>query len=120
MHHTFSSIEYKEFLSVNCLEQKNAYDEQFIHLKDFFEDIHSWSLKLSGINHLLCIIIEQYEKKTIQGEIILNYVYNLTEVADFEIQESSIRFIDNLFNNNIVKGLSLEDNLIIAQNKLYE
>lgn len=118
MHHTFNSNEYKEFISVNCYKDKD-YEEELLYLQDYFEDMQSWSRTLSGINHILCILLEQYEKRGKSGLEALEFIYNLPEWTNFHIQESQVRFLDILFENELSKVLSIEEQLIIAQNRLY-
>lgn len=119
MNHTLNGKEYKEFIRVTCLEEKE-YDEEFDYLKDMCEEMHYWSKKVSGINHILCILLEQFEKKEIEGTKVLKFLYNLTEIADFQIQESELEFLDIILKDYTLNKYSFEDRLVIAQNRLYE
>ena len=118
MHHTFSREEYKEFLMVEFLKSK-VYDENFIHLIDHFESLKYWDIKISSINHLFTIILEQLEKKGIDTNEIINFIYELALNYNFLIQETDIRFIDTLYKNILSPNLVLEDYLINTQYSIY-
>ena len=45
-------------------------------------------------------------------------MYSLENYCHFEIQEGSIRFIDSLFETECNSSLTLEEELIIAQNRI--
>ncbi|MEZ0130028.1 hypothetical protein AB9T88_09835, partial [Flavobacterium sp. LBUM151] len=99
MHHTFSKLEYKEFLIMEFLKLKEQYDDDYIHVKEHFENSKYWGIKISTINNLLTILLEQFEKKGFQGQEIIDFVYNLPDSSDFCIQETDVRFIDCLYKN---------------------
>lgn len=118
MHYTFSREEFKEFLEARHIKSR-IFEEKFEYLSDFLNDSLCWDRKLSCLNHLFSIILEQFEKKNIDNQGVIDFVYQLCESHDFEIQEGSLRFIESLFSNDIGTGLTLEEELIIAENKIY-
>lgn len=118
MHHTLNLIELKELISVYCYNKK-SFDVDLKYIEEFYYDAVSWDRKLISLNHLLSIIIEQFEKKAIDNTTtIVDFIYNLENLCHFEIQEGDIRFINSLFNNDCGSSLTLEEELIIAQNRL--
>ena len=117
LHHTLNITELKELISVQCLHNKTL-DDDLKYLEEFYQDAVSWDRKLSSLNHFLSIIIEQFEKRGIDCSSILNYMYSLENYCHFEIQEGSIRFIDSLFETECNSSLTLEEELIIAQNRI--
>ncbi|MFE3868002.1 hypothetical protein ACFX5E_07930 [Flavobacterium sp. LS2P90] len=118
MHHTFSREEYKEFLLVEFLKSKD-YDENFSHLTGHFESLKYWEIKISSINNILTIILEQLEKRGIDTNEIIKFIYELPLSYDFLIQETDIRFIDTLYKNILSPNLVLEDYLIDTQYSIY-
>ena len=102
---------------MQCLHNKTL-DDDLKYLEEFYQDAVSWDRKLSSLNHFLSIIIEQFEKRGIDCSSILNYMYSLENYCHFEIQEGSIRFIDSLFETECNSSLTLEEELIIAQNRI--
>ncbi|WP_396210919.1 hypothetical protein [Flavobacterium sp.] len=117
MKHTLSKKEYKELISVICLDIKK-YEEEFIYLEDLYEGSKYWETKICGINHILCIILEQFEKIDVSSSEIINFIYNLSDNCNFEIQESDERFIDLLLSNKLNPSISLEEYLIYTQNSI--
>lgn len=117
MHHTLSLIELKELISVFCHNTK-SFDVELKYIEDFYYDAVSWDRKLISLNHLLSRIIEQFEKKGIDSTTIVDFIYNLENLCHFEIQEGDIRFINSLFSNDCGSSLTLEEELIMAQNRL--
>lgn len=118
MHHTFTREEFKELLEVLFLEVRE-FDENFSYIAEFLSDSSCWDRKLSSINHLFSIILEQFEKKGVENQLVIDFVYNLCDTHDFEIQESNVHFLESLFTNDLGTSLSLEEELIIAENKIY-
>ncbi|MCR1024287.1 hypothetical protein NQT66_05675 [Cellulophaga baltica] len=117
MHHTLSLNELKELISVLCHNTK-SFDDELRYIENFYNDSVSWDRKLISLNHLLSRVIEQFEKKGIDTTTILNFIYNLQKQCYFEIQEGDIRFIKSLFNNDCGSSLTLEEELLIAQNRI--
>jgi hypothetical protein len=118
MHHTLSRNEYKELLSVEHLKLRR-FEDAFSHIEEFFEDSKTWDRKISGLNLLLSIIIEQYQKENIDVKLVIAYVYELNECQNFEIQEGSLHFLESLFKNDYNPEIDIEEDLIIAQNRIY-
>lgn len=118
MHHTLNRKEYKELLYVECLNTR-TFDAEFKHLEIFLEDCKSWDRKVSGLNHLLTIIIEQFQKENIVIQPLIDFVYSLKECQDFEIQEGGLQFIESLFKNDYKAEKDIEEDLQIAQNRIY-
>ncbi len=118
MHHTFNREECKEFLMVEFLKIKQ-YDENFSHLIGHFESLKYWEIKISIINSLFTIILEQLEKRGIDTNEIIKFIYELPTNYDFLIQETDIRFIDSLYKNILSPNLVLEDYLIDTQYSIY-
>ena len=116
MNHTFNKREYKEFIVGNL--HQNKYDEDFQYLEDIFNSCIYWEKKVSGINHFLSIVLEQFAKKDFDTDNIIQFIYSLPEKCNFEIQESSERFIDTLYTNIANPNLNLEEQLIIVQDKI--
>ena len=117
MHHTLNRKELREIISVKCLKL-TTFDEETLYLNDFFNDSLSWDRKLLSLNHLLSIILEQFDKKGIEHQLVIEYIYRLQEECHFEVQEGDIRFIDSLYTNDCGSSLDLEEELITAQNRL--
>lgn len=120
MHHTLNKVEYKEFLNVEFLKVKDNYEDELIHIKEYFESSKYWGIKISTINNLFTILLEQFEKRGIDGQEIINFIYSLPETNDFCIQETDVRFIDLLYKNVLNEGLILDDYLIDTQYKMYK
>lgn len=120
MHHTFNRPEYREFLMVECLMSKQEYEDEFVHIKDYFESSKYWATKISTINNLLTIVLEQFEKRGVDSGKIIDFIYSLQETNDFCVQETDIRFIDTLYKNVLIDGLVLDDYLIDAQYNMYK
>jgi hypothetical protein len=118
MHFTLSKNEYREIMVVKYLEAKK-FDEEFIYLNDSMEDCTYWAMKISGLNHLLSIILEQFEKKSIPTKPAIDFVYQMHENLNFEIQEGDIQFVESLFDNDLNTSITLEEELIIAENRIY-
>lgn len=117
MHHIFNKLELKEFVQVLCINSK-VFDKEFKYIEDFYTDAISWDRKLICHNHFLSIVIEQLEKAGIDNTKVVDFIYSQEEKCHFEIQEGSMRFLESLFENDCSNSLSLEEQLIIAQNKL--
>lgn len=118
MQHTLSREEYKEILFVEHLNHKK-FDDDYKHVQQFIEDAKNWDRKLSGLNHLLSIIIEQFQKKGIKIDGVIDFVYSLNSNCDFEVQEGDLQFLESLFKNDWSSDNELEEELIIAQNRIY-
>jgi hypothetical protein len=118
MHRTFTRNEYKEVIIVRHLTVR-GFDEEYDYLEDYLSDALSWDVKLSGINHLLSIILEQFEKRGVPTQQVIDFVYSMEGQFDFEIQEGEIRYIDSLYSNEPGTSLTLEEELISAENRIY-
>ncbi|GAA6766479.1 hypothetical protein AAFH68_24210 [Flavobacterium sp. CGRL1] len=116
MNHTLSKQEYKEFI-VGSFHSK-VYEEDFKYLEEIYNSSLYWERKVSGINHFLAIVLEQFAKRDIETMDIIEYIYSLPENCNFEIQESTERFIDVLYEYIINPDINLEEQLIIIQNKI--
>lgn len=117
MNHTFNKSELKEIIRVLCLKVKD-FDDENLYLKEFMDDSFSWDRKLFSLNHLLSIVLEQLQKEDVEHQVVIDYIYNLQEEYNFEVQEGDLRFIDSLYKSHCTGDLDLEDELIIAQNRL--
>ncbi|MCA1966900.1 MAG: hypothetical protein LDL23_09655 [Flavobacterium sp.] len=115
--HTLTKLECKEIINVEILKSKK-YDEDFNHLSEYIEGIKYWDIKLSSINNILTILLEQVEKKDINSKCVIDYLYNLSENTSFYIQETDLDFLDLLYKNTLHADLTLEDYLINTQNEL--
>lgn len=120
MHYTFNKQEFKEFLMVEFLEIKGDYDEELKIAKESFESSKYWEVKISILNHLFAIILEQFEKRNIEGQKIIDFIYTLPEIYDFYIQETDIRFIDTLYKSCLNESLTLDDYLIDTQYNIFK
>lgn len=119
MHHVLNTFEYKEVIVVEHLKMRD-YNEEYVHVKSLFDECRYWAVKVSALNYTLSVIIESCQKKGWSTEKIVEFVYNIQGERDFEIQEGSIRFLDELFKQSIQPALSLDDRLFAAERKLYE
>jgi len=117
VHHTLNFEEFKELLKVLCLNIK-SFDNELNYLQEFYNDALFWDRKLCSINHILSRILEQFDKEEIQYSNVIEYVYYLTEISNFQIQEGDIRFLDELVSSKSIEELSLEEELIITQNAI--
>ncbi len=117
MQHTLNRTELKEIINVLCLKLK-TFDDENLYLQEYLTDSFSWDRKIFSLNHILSIVLEQLEKKRIDSGPVINYIYELQEKCNFEVQEGDLRFIDSLFRNNCGSEIDLEEELIIAQNRL--
>lgn len=117
MYHLFSIEELKDFLKVKCLELK-TFDEHLEFLEEFYTDSISWDRKLVSLNYFLSRILEQFEKEGIDNQTVINYIYSLQYQCNLIIQEGSVQFLESLFSNECQNSLSLEEQLIIAQNRI--
>jgi|688.fasta_scaffold14762_3 hypothetical protein len=116
VNHTFTKQEYKEF--IEAVFHAKGYKDDFKYLEELYDLSIYWERKISGINHFLCVVLEQFAKKEIETLNIIEFVYSLPDICNFEIQESSERFLDTLFEHTINPALDLDDQLILIQNKL--
>lgn len=116
MNHTFNKREYKEFI-VGIFHQ-NKFDEDFEYISEIYNSCLYWDKKISGINHLLSVVLEQFAKKEFNTDDIIKFIYSLPETCNFEIQETSERFIDTLYANIANPNLDLEEHLLIVQNSI--
>ena len=119
MHHTLTRDEYKEVIIVRHLLERD-FDEGYDYLNEFLIDSQSWDRKLSGINHLLSIVLEQLDKKDVVIQKVVDFAYQLCDNMNFEIQEGDIQYLESLFSNDLGTKLSLEEELVIAQNRIYD
>lgn len=117
MYHLFSIEELKEFLKVKCLCIK-SFDEHLEYLEEFYSDSISWDRKLVTLNYFLSRVIEQFEKEGLNNQAAINYIYSLRNQCNLSIQEGSLHFLESLLTNECVNGLTLEEQLIIAQNRI--
>jgi len=117
VHHIFEIEQLKEFIRVKCLGTK-SFDEEFIFLDEFYSDSISWDRKLISLNYLLSRILEQLEKENVNNQVVIDYIYSLKEQCQFSIQEGNIRFIESLLSNDCDTSLTIEEELVIAQNKI--
>lgn len=115
--HTLTKLECKEIINVEILKSKK-YDDDYIHLSEYIEGIKYWDIKLSSVNNILTILLEQVEKKDINSKCVIDYLYDLSENTSFYIQETDLDFLDLLYKNTLHADLSLEDYLINTQNEL--
>lgn len=116
MIYTFNKEEYKQFIKGNFYNED--YPTEFEYIKDIYDSTLYWERKICGLNHFLSIVLEQFgklDKNTIE---IIEFVYSRPDICNFEIQESSEWFLDNLYEFIITPGLTLEDYLIMVQNKM--
>ena len=118
MQHTLSKKEYQEILIVRHLSERN-YSNDLSYLKDLMDDCSYWDRKISGLNHILSLVLERFEKQGIPNQKVIDYVYDMRENINFTIQEGEIRFIESLFSNDLNTSVSLEDELILAENRIY-
>lgn len=110
--------EYKEIIIVSHL-QKRKFNEEYSYLESFLYDISiTWDRKLTGLNHFLSIILEQFEKADEKNKPIIDFVYRLEFETNFEIQEGSIEFLESLFLNTNDSSETLEEQLINAEDRL--
>lgn len=116
MNHTFTKQEYKEFIGVIC--HSKEYEEELKYIEEIYNSSVYWEKKLSGINHFLSIVLEQFAKRDIETSNIIELIYSLPDLCNFEIQESSERFIDSLYDDIINPNLTLEEQLILVQNRI--
>ncbi|MBU2929275.1 hypothetical protein [Winogradskyella psychrotolerans] len=117
MYHIFTPIELKEFVSVLLLKHKDFEDDNE-YINDLFNDSISWQRKLISFNHFLSIVIEQLEKRGIDCSNLVQSIYSQVDTCHFEIQEGDIRFLESLFKNDFGSSLTLEEELIEAQNRI--
>ncbi len=117
MHHIFEIEQLKEFIKVKCLCDK-SFDLEFVFLDEFYSDSISWDRKLISLNYFLSRILEQFEKENIDNQLVIDYIYSLKEQCQFSIQEGDIRFIESLLSNDCDTSLTIEEELVIAQNKI--
>lgn len=116
MIHTFNKEEYKEFIKGRFY--KEGYSENFEYIDDLYNSSMYWERKICGLNHFLSIVLEQFIKLNKNPNEIIDFVYSCSDISDFEIQETTEWFIDSLYDNLLTPGLTLEEYLIIVQNKL--
>lgn len=116
MNHTFTKQEYKEFIV--AVFHAKGYEEDFKYLEEIYNLSIYWEKKISGINHFLSVVLEQFAKKEIETLDIIDFVYSLPDNCNFEIQESTERFLDTLLDHTINPSMDLEDQLILIQNKI--
>lgn len=116
MKHIFTKVEYKAFIDAHLHEIK--YSDEFVYVDELFQSSIYWDRKICGINHLLSVVIEQLVKSGKNPNMVVDFVYNLPDQCNFEIQETSEWFIDELYQMTLNSGLDLEDYLIMVQGKL--
>lgn len=116
MNHTFTKQEYKQFINVIC--HSKECEEELKYIEEIYHSSVYWEKKISGVNHFLSIILEQFAKRGIETSNVIELIYLLPDSCNFEIQESSERFIDSLYENVINPNLTLEEQLILAQNRI--
>ncbi|GEQ86424.1 hypothetical protein ULMS_19320 [Patiriisocius marinistellae] len=117
MHHTLNIKELQEILLVECFKSKK-YDDDYAYLSVLLSDSLCWDRSLTSINHLLSRVLERFESRGINTKQALQHIISRLEYSDFNIQEADKYFIESLFKNDRVEGLALEDDLIIAQNRI--
>ncbi len=117
MYHLLTIEELKEFIRVKCLGLK-SFDADFAYLEEFYSDSISWDRKLISLNYFLSRILEQFEKEGINNLIVINYIYSLQNQCNLNIQEGSIHFLKSLLSNDCGSSLTIEEELIIAQNRI--
>lgn len=116
MNYTFTKHEYKVF--IDALHHESGYEENFKYIEEIYDSCIYWEKKISGINHLLSVVLEQFAKKGVDTHAIIEFIYSLPQMSNFEIQESSEHFLDSLFDFLINPNLNLDEQLIIVQNKI--
>lgn len=104
-------------MSVLCLKNKD-FEEDMDYINDLFNDSISWQRKLISFNHFLSIVIEQLEKKGIDCSSLIENIYSQEDKCYFKIQDGEIRFLESLFKNDCGSSLTLEEELIEAQNRI--
>lgn len=115
MNHTLNLSELDALIKAE-LFKSDSYNPEFNYLKEFFEDAHYWDRSITSINHILSRLLEKLDSE--QCESTLEFIYSLIDKCYFIIQEGTVEFIDELFKNDFNPLLSLEEELIIAQNRL--
>ncbi len=118
MEHTLSKEEYQEILIVRHLSERD-YTDKLLYLKNLMDDCSYWDRKISGLNHILSLVLERFEKQGIPNQKVIDHVYNMRENINFTIQEGDIRFIESLFSNDLNTSVSLEEELILAENRIH-
>lgn len=88
------------------------------YIDTLYSDSMAWERKLVSLNHFLSIVIEQLEKKGVDCSTLIDLIYSQENYCNFKIQENEIRFLESLFKNESNSNLSLEDELIAAQNRI--
>lgn len=116
MNYTFSKQEYKVFIA--AVFHAKGYEEDFGYIEEIYDSCLYWEKKISGINHLLSVVLEQFAKKGADTIDIIEFIYSLPQTCNFEIQESNERFLDILFDFIIDPELNLDQQLILVQNKI--
>lgn len=117
MHHVFEVHELKEFIKVKCLKSKD-FDDEFKYLDEFYNDARFWDRKLISLNYFLSRILEQLEKEDTNNKLVIDFIYSLKDHCSFEVQEGDLRFLESLLSTDCDTSLSIEEELIIAQNSI--
>jgi len=114
--HCLTRKEYKQILDKE-VRKVSYYEDEYV--EKLFEDCKYWDVQLVGINHQLSIILEQYMKRNIACQPVIDFVYSLEEEAYFHVEEMNSGFINRLYINYLPGTSGLEECLIEAQKPIY-
>lgn len=118
MAHCLTPKEYKELINVNYLNQKQAWD--FEYVQPLYESCIYWEHTLIGVNYFLSLAIESLQKNIEVEPELLKFIYDLQERASFKVEEFPTEFIDVLLRTHNIEDVTLEDKIIEIQGSLYE
>lgn len=89
-------------------------------LQALIESAQCWEDELVCLSYLLTMVLEKREKKGHNSRQLLESVYALTESVFMTMEEFSPYFLDYLLSNVRNRALSLEEELVLMQNKIRE
>jgi hypothetical protein len=111
--HCLRVDEYKEVLNVNFLKNKQTAELEYI--QELFNSCQYWDNKLVGINYFFSLAVESLQRHNNLTSDVIEFIYELQEMANFQIQEMMPDFIGELYNSYNSDGLTIEEKLIEVQ-----
>ncbi len=117
MHHCLNKEELKLLIEYKNGKIGSIEDKQ---LRTLLEGAESWQDELCCLNYLFCQLIDREHQNGTNCAELIELLYKMEEELFFTIQEMDYKYVSELVRNIRCSGLTLEEELILLQNKIVE